>query len=123
MLDFTGWNCVNCRKMEENVWPNDKVKKLMGEFILVSLYVDDRKKLPAHKQFTYKTADGTTKEIITIGDKWATMQVENFGVTSQPYYVLLSPDEKLLNAPVAYEPDANVYAAWLQCGLDAFRKK
>lgn len=123
MLDFTGWNCVNCRKMEENVWPNEKVKKLMDEFILVSLYVDDRKKLPAHKQFTYKTVNGTEKEIITIGDKWATMQVENFGVTSQPYYVLLSPDEKLLNAPIAYEPDANAYAAWLQCGLDGFRKK
>jgi thiol:disulfide interchange protein DsbD len=123
MLDFTGWNCVNCRKMEENVWPNDKVKKLMGEYILVSLYVDDRKKLPAYKQFTYTTADGTKKDIVTVGDKWATMQVENFGVTSQPYYVLLSPDEKLLNHPVAYEPDANAYAAWLQCGLDAFNKK
>jgi len=123
MIDFTGWNCVNCRKMEENVWPDEKVKKLMGEYILVSLYVDDRKKLPAHKQFTYTTADGAKKEIITIGDKWATMQVENFGVTSQPYYVLLSPDEKLLNLPVAYEPDPAAYAAWLQCGLDAFKKK
>ena len=123
MLDFTGWNCVNCRKMEENVWPDERVKKLMNEFILVSLYVDDRKKLPAHKQFTYTTADGAKKEIITIGDKWATMQVENFGVTSQPYYVLLSPDEKLLNVPVAYEPNAAAYAAWLQCGLDAFNKK
>lgn len=123
MLDFTGWNCVNCRKMEENVWPDERVKKLMDEFILVSLYVDDRKKLPAHKQFTYKTTDGGEKDIVTIGDKWATMQVENFGVTSQPYYVLLSPDEKLLNMPVAYEPSAEAYAAWLQCGLDAFKKK
>lgn len=123
MLDFTGWNCVNCRKMEENVWPDERVKKLMDQFILVSLYVDDRKKLPAHKQFTYTTADGTKKDIITVGDKWASMQVENFGVTSQPYYVLLSPDEKLLNLPVAYEPDAAAYAAWLQCGLDAFNKK
>ena len=123
MIDFTGWNCVNCRKMEENVWPDDKVKKLMDEFILVSLYVDDRKKLPAHKQFTYKTADSTQKDIVTIGDKWATMQVENFGVTSQPYYVLISPDEKLLNLPVAYEPNAHAYAAWLQCGLDAFKKR
>lgn len=123
LLDFTGWNCVNCRKMEENVWPDERVKKLMDQFVLVSLYVDDRKKLPAHKQFTYVTADSAKKEIITIGDKWATMQVENFGVTSQPYYVLLSPDEKLLNIPVAYEPNAAAYAAWLQCGLDAFNKK
>ncbi len=123
MIDFTGYNCVNCRKMEENVWPDEKVKKLMSEFILVSLYVDDRAKLPAHKQFTYTTATGAKKEIITVGDKWATMQVENFGVTSQPYYVLISPDEKLLNNPVAYEPNAKAYAAWLQCGLDAFNKK
>jgi thiol:disulfide interchange protein len=123
MIDFTGYNCVNCRKMEENVWPDEKVKKLMNEFILVSLYVDDRAKLPAHKQFTYTTAGGAKKEIITIGDKWATMQVENFGVTSQPYYVLLSPDEKLLNHPIAYEPKPALYAAWLQCGLDAFKKK
>ncbi|MFN8253230.1 MAG: cytochrome c biogenesis protein CcdA [Ferruginibacter sp.] len=123
MIDFTGYNCVNCRKMEENVWPDEKVKKLMSEYILVSLYVDDRKKLPAHKQFTYTTADGVKKEIITVGDKWATMQVENFNVTSQPYYVLLSPDEKLLNNPSAYEPDASKYAAWLQCGLDAFKKQ
>lgn len=123
MIDFTGWNCVNCRKMEENVWPKEKVKKLMDQYILVSLYVDDRKKLPAYKQFTYTTADGAKKDIITVGDKWATMQVENFGVTSQPYYVLISPDEKLLNHPTAYEPDADIYAAWLQCGLDAFKKK
>jgi thiol:disulfide interchange protein DsbD len=123
MLDFTGWNCVNCRKMEENVWPDERVKKLMDEFILVSLYVDDREKLPAHKQFTYTTADSSKKEIVTVGDKWATFQVENFGVTSQPYYVLISPDEKLLNMPAAYEPSAAAYAAWLQCGLDAFNKK
>lgn len=123
MLDFTGWNCVNCRKMEENVWPDERVKKLMDEFILVSLYVDDREKLPAHKQFTYTTADSSKKEIVTVGDKWATFQVENFGVTSQPYYVLISPDEKLLNMPAAYEPSAAAYAMWLQCGLDAFNKK
>ncbi len=123
LLDFTGWNCVNCRKMEENVWPDERVKKLMDEFILISLYVDDRQKLPAHKQFTYTTADGTKKEIVTVGDKWATFQVENFGVTSQPYYVLISADEKLLNLPVAYEPNAAAYAAWLQCGLDIFKKK
>ena len=123
MIDFTGWNCVNCRKMEENVWPDEKVKKLMGEFILVSLYVDDRKKLPAYKQFTYTTADGAKKDIVTVGDKWATFEVENFAHTSQPYYALISPDEKLLNAPEPYESSPAAYAAWLQCGLDAFAKK
>ena len=109
--------------MEENVWPDERLKKLMDEFILVSLYVDDREKPPAHKQFTYTTADSSKKEIVTVGDKWATFQVENFGVTSQPYYVLISPDEKLLNMPAAYEPSAAAYAMWLQCGLDAFNKK
>ncbi|MGG9960335.1 protein-disulfide reductase DsbD family protein [Ferruginibacter sp. SUN106] len=122
MIDFTGWNCVNCRKMEENVWPDEKVKKLMGEFILVSLYVDDRKKLPAFKQFTYTTTDGTKKDIVTVGDKWATFEVENFAHTSQPYYALISPDEKLLNTPEPYESSPAAYAAWLQCGLDAFAK-
>jgi thiol:disulfide interchange protein len=122
MLDFTGYNCVNCRKMEENVLPDERVKKLMDEFILVSLYVDDRAKLPAFKQFTYTTTTGAKKEIITVGDKWATMQSENFGVTSQPYYVLLSPDEKLLNTPIAYV-SVKDYSAWLQCGLNAMQKK
>lgn len=126
MIDFTGYNCVNCRKVEENVWPDERVKKLMDEFILVSLYVDDRAKLPAHKQFTYITADSTKKEIITVGDKWATFQVENFKISTQPYYVLLSPDEKLLTNPMEYYPGSKYitdYAAWLQCGLDAFKKK
>lgn len=98
----------------------------MDEFILVSLYVDDRAKLPAHKQFTYITADSTKKEIITVGDKWATFQVENFKISTQPYYVLLSPDEKLLTNPMEYYPGSKYitdYAAWLQCGLDAFKKK
>jgi thiol:disulfide interchange protein DsbD len=124
MIDFTGFNCVNCRKVEENVWPDEKVKKLMENYILVSLYVDDRKKLPAYKQFTYTTTDGGKKEIVTIGDKWATFQIENFGATTQPYYVLLSPDEKLLTNPIGYDPGSgyvNDYAAWLQCGLDAFK--
>lgn len=123
MIDFTGYNCVNCRKMEENVWPDERVKKLMDQYILVSLYVDDRKKLPAHKQFTYTTADGNKKDIITVGDKWATFEVENFKHTSQPFYVLLSPGEKLLNNPSPYEPSPAKYAEWLQCGLDAFNKK
>ena len=126
MIDFTGYNCVNCRKVEENVWPDERVKKLMSNYILVSLYVDDRKKLPAHKQFTYTTDDGAKKEIITVGDKWATFEVENFRKTTQPHYVLLTPDEKLLTNPMDYSPASSYvsdYAAWLQCGLDAFNKK
>ncbi|MVT11946.1 protein-disulfide reductase DsbD family protein [Chitinophaga tropicalis] len=123
LLDFTGWACVNCRKMEENVWPKEEVKVLIEkEYILVSLYVDDRKLLPEDQQFLFTTNTGRKKEIKTIGDKFATMQTENFVNNSQPFYVLISPDEKLLTRPVGYTPVAKEYAAWLQCGLDAFKK-
>lgn len=122
LVDFTGWACVNCRKMEENVWPKDEVKTLIREdYILVSLYVDDRKLLPEDAQFLFTTANGHKKEIKTVGDKFATMQTENFSNNSQPFYVLISPDEKLLTRPVGYTPDAKAYASWLKCGLEAFK--
>ncbi len=122
LIDFTGWACVNCRKMEENVWTRKEVKELIeGEFILVSLYVDDRKLLPAEDQVKYTTTSGTTKSIRTIGDKYATFQSENFYNNSQPLYVILSPDEKLMNLPVGYMPDAEEYVKWLSSGLEAFR--
>ncbi len=122
LLDFTGWACVNCRKMEENVWPKDEVKTIIqDDYILVSLYVDDRKLLPEDARFLFTTGNGTKKEIRTIGDKFATMQTENFANNSQPFYVLISPDEKLLTRPVGYTPDAKAYANWLKCGLNAFK--
>jgi thiol:disulfide interchange protein len=124
LIDFTGWACVNCRKMEENVWPKMAVKDMIkGNYILVSLYVDDRKQLPDDQQFSFRTSDGSVKEIRTIGDKFATLQSENFRNASQPLYVLISPEEKLLNKPVGYTPDPGVYAQWLQCGLDAFKRQ
>lgn len=124
LIDFTGWACVNCRKMEENVWPDQQVKRLIEkDFILVSLYVDDRKLLPDDQQFLFPGSDGSKKPIKTIGDKFITLQSENFRNASQPLYAIVSPEEKLLNLPVGYTPDAKNYAAWLQCGLDAFGKK
>ncbi len=124
LIDFTGWACVNCRKMEENVWPSADVKYLIKQdYILVSLYVDDRKALPDDQQFNFPTGDGSIKEIRTIGDKFATIQSENFKNASQPLYVVISPDEKLLTKPVGYTPDAKEYAGWLQCGLDAFKRQ
>lgn len=121
LIDFTGWACVNCRKMEENVWTKKEVKALIEQnFILVSLYVDDRKVLAAKDQLEYKTADGSVKSIRTVGDKYATFQSENFKNASQPLYVILSPDEKLLNLPVGYMPDAQEYASWLRSGVQAF---
>ncbi|MBS1604055.1 MAG: thioredoxin family protein [Bacteroidetes bacterium] len=123
LIDFTGWACVNCRKMEENVWPKEIVKeKIKQDFILVSLYVDDRKVLPDDQQFLFTTGDGSKKAIKTVGDKYATLQSENFKNVSQPLYVVISPDEKLLNKPVGYTPDVNEYANWLQCGLDAYKQ-
>ena len=124
LIDFTGWACVNCRKMEENVWPKESVKELIKDnFILVSLYVDDRKVLPDDQQFLFTTGDGSKKPIRTIGDKFATLQSENFKNASQPLYVVISPDEKLMTYPVGYTPEPKDYADWLRCGLDAFKKQ
>jgi thiol:disulfide interchange protein len=124
LLDFTGYACVNCRRMEENVWSKEEIFKIMSEkFIVVSLYVDDKKKLPAAQQFTYKTKEGINKEIITVGDKWATFETENFKNNAQPLYAIINTDEVLLNNPVGYTPDVKEYKKWLECGLEAFNKK
>lgn len=120
LLDFTGYACVNCRRMEENVWTQpDVYKVLQEEFIIISLYVDDKKELPASEQFTYTSKDGIVKDIKTVGDKWATFQTENFKNNSQPWYVILNTKEELMNHPVGYVPNEKEYLAWLQCGVDA----
>ena len=119
-IDFTGWACVNCRKMEENVWVDPAVKSFIEEnFILVSLYVDDRANLPIEKRFTYTNAAGQSKEIKTQGDLWATFQSENFKQVTQPLYVVLSPNQTLLSNPVGYTPNIQQYLAWLQCSVKA----
>ena len=124
LIDFTGWACTNCRKMEESVWPAPEVKSIIkNNYILVSLYVDDRKPLPEDQQYVFTMSDGSKKQIKTIGDKYFTLQTENFKAAVQPYYVVISPDEKLLTHPVPYTPDPKDYAQWLQCGLDAFHKQ
>lgn len=122
MIDFTGWACVNCRKMEENVWSVPEVHEtLKNDYVIISLYVDDDNELPEEKQFNYLRANGEVKEIISIGDKWATFQTVNFKNNSQPYYVLLDTDLNLLNKPVGYTPDADEYLAWLKEGLRNFQ--
>ena len=120
LLDFTGYACVNCRRMEENVWTQPEVYKVLHDnFIIISLYVDDKKELPANEQFTYTTRDGLQKEIKTVGDKWATFQTENFKNNSQPWYVILNTKEELMNHPVGYVPEEKEYLQWLECGLNA----
>ncbi|UAY52468.1 protein-disulfide reductase DsbD family protein [Ferruginibacter albus] len=123
LLDFTGYACVNCRRMEENVWSQSDVHALMQDrFVVISLFVDDKKPLPSDQQFTYKSVGGTEKEIVTYGDKWATFETENFKQNSQPLYAIISNDEKLLTNPVGYTPDVNEYKHWLECGLKATGK-
>jgi thiol:disulfide interchange protein DsbD len=118
LIDFTGWACVNCRKMEENVWTDPAVMSfIQNNFILVSLYVDDKALLPVDKRFTYTTKTGDKKEITSVGDLWATFQAENFNQSSQPLYVVMSPDQKLLSNPVGYTPNAAEYLNWLQCSI------
>jgi len=120
LIDFTGWACVNCRKMEENVWSQQDVFDYIKEnFILVSLYVDDKERLPVEKRFTYNTKQGS-KEIVTIGDQWATFETENFLKQSQPLYVVIDTSERLLTNPVGYTPDVQKYLDWLRCGKATF---
>ena len=121
LLDFTGWACVNCRKVEENVWSNPAIYKLLKEdYILISLYVDDRKELPETAQFNFKRANGQLKEITTVGDKWATFQTVNFKTASQPYYVQLTSELQILNRAEQYT-DIDTYLAWLQEGIINFK--
>lgn len=123
LIDFTGWACINCRRMEEKVWVNEDVKALMkNDFILVSLYVDERKQLPLAEQIEYKTKTGVNKQISTVGDKWATFQSENFNAVSQPQYAIISPDERALTKTKSYTPNPAEFKEWLLCGLEAFKK-
>jgi cytochrome c biogenesis protein CcdA/thioredoxin-related protein len=123
LIDFTGWACVNCRRMEEKVWPDVTVDSLMrNEFIVVSLYVDEKKKLPLSDQKVEKLSNGTEKSIISVGDKWSTFQIENFGATSQPQYVMLSPDQIALTKTKFYTPGSKEFIKWLECGLNTFYK-
>ena len=121
LLDFTGWACVNCRKMEENVWSElDIFRLLKNDYILISLYVDDNEKeLPENQQFDFLKENGKLKQIKTVGDKWSTFQVINFKNASQPYYVLLSPDLEVLNFAQQYT-DRDTYYTWLKDGLENF---
>jgi len=122
LLDFTGYACVNCRKMEEHVWPKASIKSYFeNEYVLISLYVDDKKELPEAQKLTVKRLGGGARVLENYGHKWAHFQTQFFQSNSQPYYVLLSPDGKtVLNPPVGYTPDEEDYKIFLDCGLEAF---
>ncbi|TDQ22678.1 protein-disulfide reductase DsbD family protein [Tenacibaculum caenipelagi] len=124
LLDFTGWACVNCRKMEENIWSQPNIYSLINDdYVLISLYVDDHQRmLPEEEQFDFIKSNGKVKRIRTYGDKWATLQAANFKTASQPFYVLMSPELEVLNSPQQYT-DHTTYYNWLKTGLDRFNTK
>ena len=122
MLDFTGYACVNCRKMEEHVWPLAEVDGILrNDYVLISLYVDDKKPLPEAEQIEVPRINGGTRKLENYGHKWAHFQTQFFQTNSQPFYVLLNADgTEVLNQPVGYTPDENEYAQFLKCGLEIF---
>ena len=119
LLDFTGYACVNCRKMEEHIWPKSTIKPYFeDDYVLISLYVDDKKELPENQKLTVKRQDGGTRVLENYGHKWAHFQTEFFQSNSQPFYVLLSSDAKtILTPPVGYTPNEQDYETFLNCGL------
>ncbi len=120
LLDFTGYGCVNCRKTEEHIWVRENIRnKINDEFVLVSLYVDDKMALDTPYLISPLQDN---KKMKKVGDLWADFQIANFKQNSQPLYVLLSPDEKVLTAPRGYDPDVDGYEAFLNCGLNAFKE-
>ena len=124
MLDFTGWACVNCRKMEEQVWSDPAVKKILSEdMVLISLYVDERTKLSETDQYE-TTIAGKTKKVRTVGDKWMVMQAEKYKINSQPYYLVLDHDENSLIEAANYQDygSVEVFKDWLDRGLSEFNK-
>lgn len=120
MIDFTGWACVNCRKMEQNVWPKDVILPILkNEVVLISLYVDEKKELPESEKYT---SPETGKKIKTVGNKWSDLQITRYKSNSQPLYVLMDHNEKNLIDPIAYTPDVSTYEAWLKKGIGNFKK-
>ena len=122
LIDFTGYACVNCRKMEEHVWPRKEIFNLIDkDYVLVSLYVDDRKKLEKPIEVPRVSGEGN-RTLRTYGHKWAYFQTKYFGNNSQPYYALVSPNMDLLNNPVGYTPEVPEYKEFLECGVETFNK-
>lgn len=125
MIDFTGYACVNCRKMEEHVWPLEKIDNyLRNEYVLISLYVDDKKDLPTNEKVEVNRVNGGKRLLKNYGHKWANFQTQFFKSNSQPYYVLLNSEgNQVLNEPVGYTPDEDDYAEFLERGLKVFNSK
>ena len=121
MLDFTGYGCVNCRKMEAAVWTDPKVSKLMtDDYVLITLYVDNKEPLPEHIKVM---ENGKERTLRTVGDKWSYLQRSKFGANAQPFYVLIDNEGKPLNKSYSYDEDIDKYVDFLQTGLDNYKKE
>ena len=119
LLDFTGHACANCRKMEENVWSDAEILKILkNEIVLISLYGDDQRELPKEEQYVSKSGS----EVTTIGKKWREYQIERYNINAQPYYVVLDAEGKDISKPVGYTPDVEEYKTWLKEGISKFKK-
>ncbi len=121
LLDFTGYACVNCRKMEDYVW-SDKIilSILKNEVVLISLYVDDKKELAENEKYVSKE---TGKKIKTIGNKWSDFQITKYKANAQPYYLILDTEGTTISEePASYDPDIDLYENWLREGISKFKK-
>lgn len=120
MLDFTGFGCVNCRKMEAAVWTDSKVSHIMtNDYVLITLYVDNKTPLPENIKIT---ENGTERTLRTVGDKWSYLQRYKFGASAQPFYVLIDNEGKPLNKSYAYNEDVSKYIEFLNTGLENYKK-
>ena len=120
MIDFTGYGCVNCRKMELAVWTDPTVSKLLNEdYVLITLYVDEKTKLPEPVKVM---ENGTERTLRTVGDKWSYLQSSKFGANAQPFYVLLDNEGMPLNKSYSYDEDIQKYVEFLQTGLKNYKK-
>jgi Protein of unknown function, DUF255. len=120
MVDFTGYGCVNCRKMEAAVWTDSKVSDLINnDYVLITLYVDEKQ--PLSQPITVKE-NGTERILRSVGDKWSYLQRTKFGANAQPFYVLLDNEGNPLNKSYAYNDDISKYIAFLQTGFDNYKR-
>lgn len=121
MLDFTGYGCVNCRKMELAVWTDQKVSDMINnDYVLITLYVDEKTPLPAPVKIM---ENGTERTLRTVGDKWSYLQRVKFGANAQPFYVLIDNDGRPLNKSYSYDEDISKYVEFLQTGLENYKKR
>lgn len=120
LVDFTGKGCTNCRKMEDNVWVNQEVRNMfLQDFVVVSLYVDLKTKLPEDEQYVSET---TGRKVRSVGNKWTDFQISRFHRNTQPYYVILDQNEEQIGEGYGYDPDADDFIEWLNDGLTEFEK-